>query len=249
MLKEERFKKILNEVALHNRVLMTDLATNLDVSVDTIRRDIKELDALGSLKKVHGGAISVAFSSLSPSRNKIYALLEKTTIAQKATSLLKNDAVIFIDGGTSCLELARQIPVHLSLTVFTISLSVALELQNKPKIQTIVVGGNLSRETNICLGSAVVRQMKDIRVDLGFIGTGYVDPHAGLTEFDYEIVELKKALLGSFKKVALLCISEKLHSNHRYTTCSINEIDFMVTELHPDDDLLKSFKTMGVQII
>ena len=74
VLKEERFKKILNEVALHNRVLMTDLATNLDVSVDTIRRDIKELDALGSLKKVHGGAISVAFSSLSPSRNKIYGL-------------------------------------------------------------------------------------------------------------------------------------------------------------------------------
>jgi DeoR family transcriptional regulator, fructose operon transcriptional repressor len=98
MLKEERHLKILNEVALHNRVLLTDIAESLNVSIDTVRRDVKELDVLNKLKKVHGGAIALGFVSFSPKNTNIYALAEKTTIAQKAITLIKDGSVILIDG-------------------------------------------------------------------------------------------------------------------------------------------------------
>ena len=116
MIKEERQQTILNEVDLHNRILLTDIAESLDVSIDTVRRDVKELDADQKLRKVHGGAISLGFTTNSARNTNIYALQQKTKIAAKAVTLLKDGAVIFVDGGTTCLELSRLIPYHLELT-------------------------------------------------------------------------------------------------------------------------------------
>ena len=84
MLKEERQHAILNEVELHNKVLLTDLADKLNVSVDTVRRDVKELDEENLLVKVHGGAVSLGFANHSPQRNNVYALDKKVAIAKKS---------------------------------------------------------------------------------------------------------------------------------------------------------------------
>ena len=101
MLKEERQQTILNEVDLHNRILITDIAEALDVSIDTIRRDVKELDAENKLRKVHGGAISMGFMTNSARNTNIYKLEDKVTIATKAVGILREIAVIFLDGGTT----------------------------------------------------------------------------------------------------------------------------------------------------
>lgn len=156
MLKEERQQTILNEVAIHNRILLTDIAESLDVSIDTVRRDVKELDAEKKLKKVHGGAIALGFTTNSARNTNIYALKEKTAIAKKAVAMLKDGAVIFIDGGTTCLELARLLPKHLNLTCFTISLPVAMELSDKENITVITIGGKITKESQIAIGANAI---------------------------------------------------------------------------------------------
>ena len=249
MLKEERHQAILTQVELHNRVLLTDIADILDVSIDTVRRDVKELDQESKLRKVHGGAISLGFTTSSARNNHIYALPQKTTIAEKATSLLKKDGVIFIDGGTTCLELARLIPANLNLTCFTLSLPVAMELNNKPNVEVIFIGGKISKEAQIAIGASTTDRLSEIKVDYSFIGTGYVDPAFGLTEFDWDIVQVKKAVIKASKKTVLLCISEKLNSQHRYKTCDIKAIDTMITELDPDVDALKLFRNNDIHLI
>ena len=110
MLKEERHRFILNEVGVHNRILLTDLADVLDVSVDTVRRDIKELHSAKLLKKVHGGAISLGFNNYDPAGKKIYSLAEKSIIADKALGLIRDGQVILLSGGTTNLEIARRLP-------------------------------------------------------------------------------------------------------------------------------------------
>ena len=249
MLKEERQRTILNEVELHNRVLLTDIAEKLDVSVDTVRRDVKELDAENRLRKVHGGAVSLGFANYSPSRNNVYALDEKTEIAQKAISLIKENSVVLIDGGTTCLELARLLPADLGLTCFTLSLPVAMELLNKPRVETIFIGGKLSKDSLITIGASTIHQLSQIKVDRSFIGTGYVDPKFGLTEFDWDIVQTKKAVIAASKKTVLLCISEKLNSQHRFKTCSLNDVDTMVTELAPENKLLDNFRNQEIHLL
>ena len=249
MLKEERQRIILNEVELHNRVQLTDIVEKLNVSIDTIRRDVKELDAENKLRKVHGGAISLGFATYSPKRNNVYALDEKISIAEKGIRLLKENSVVLIDGGTTCLELARLLPVELKLTCFTLSLPVAMELLHKPNVETIFIGGQLSKDAQITLGSNTINNLAEIKVDYSFIGTGYVDAEFGLTEFDWDIVQTKKAVIKASKKTVLLCISEKLNSQHRFKTCDLNAVHTLITELPPDHNLLENFINQEIQLL
>ncbi|MEX0287495.1 MAG: DeoR/GlpR family DNA-binding transcription regulator [Flavobacteriaceae bacterium] len=249
MLKEERQKTILNEVELHNRVLLIDIAEQLDVSIDTVRRDVKELDAENKLRKVHGGAISLGFTSPAAPNTNTYALQEKINIAQKAVTLLQDGSVLFIDGGTTCLELARLIPEHLRLTCFTFSLPVAMQLLTKPNVEVIFIGGKISKEAQMATGAGAINNLSEVRFDYGFIGTGYVDSLHGLTEFDWDIVQVKKAVVNASKKAVLLCISEKLNSQHRYKTCDINAINTMITELDPSNNLLNLFRNHDIRLL
>ena len=249
MLKEERQRTILNEVELHNRVLLTDIAEKLDVSIDTVRRDVKELDIDNRLRKVHGGAVSLGFANYSPVRNNIYALEQKTLIAKKALGLIESNSVILIDGGTTCLELARMIPPEMALTCFTLSLPVAQELLRKPKVKTIFIGGLLSKDAQISIGPNTIHQLSGIMVDYSFIGTGYVDVQFGLTEFDWDIVQTKKAVIKASKKSVLLSIAEKLNSQHRFKICDIHDIDTLVTELEPESKLLDNFRKHDINLL
>lgn len=83
-------------------------------------------------------------------------------------------------------------------------------------------------------------------MDFSFIGTGYVDAVYGLTEFDWDIVQLKKAVIKAAKKTVLLSISEKLNSQHRYKTCDINTINTLITELDPGTPLLDPFRNFDI---
>ncbi|MBU2996480.1 DeoR/GlpR family DNA-binding transcription regulator [Cellulophaga baltica] len=249
MLKEERQQAILNEVELHNRVLLTDVAELLEVSIDTVRRDVKELDANSKLRKVHGGAVSMGFTNNATPNNNIYALADKILIAEKALTLLSDGKVIFIDGGTTCNEFVRLLPENLKITCFTISLTVALKLQEKPNVRVIFIGGEIAKESQIAIGANVIHNLSEIKVDYSFIGTGYVDSLYGLTEFDYDIVQVKKAVIKASKKTVLLCISEKLNSQHRYKTCDINAINTMITELQPENNLLNLFRNHDIRIL
>lgn len=249
MLKEERHLRILNEVVLHNRILLSDIAESLNVSIDTVRRDVKQLDSKNKLRKVHGGALSLGFANYSPKHDNIYALEEKMKIAEKAIKFLRNESVILIHGGTTCLELARLIPPKFHLTCFTLSLPIAMELVKKPNIKIIFIGGELNKDTRISIGAKAILTLSEIKVDYSFIGTGYVDASYGLTEFDWDSVQIKKAVIKASKNTILMCISEKLNSQHRYKTCDLTDINTMITELDPKDKLLNNFRNSEYNLL
>ncbi|MEO6686670.1 MAG: DeoR/GlpR family DNA-binding transcription regulator, partial [Dyadobacter sp.] len=110
MMKKERQMLIMKQINLHNRALSSDLSVTLNVSEDTIRRDLNELSEAGKLVKVHGGALSKSYQ-FSYSTSGAYAATAKEAIAQKAVSLIQNDMFVVIGGGTTVSELIRQIPL------------------------------------------------------------------------------------------------------------------------------------------
>jgi DeoR/GlpR family transcriptional regulator of sugar metabolism len=120
MLKEERHKIILREINLHNKVLTTDLSESLAVSEDTIRRDLNELAELDMLLKVHGGAMSKTFHYPFNGQSPVYASEAKQVIAGKTISLFKKDMLILMEGGTTIMEIAKQIPEDLHATFLTV---------------------------------------------------------------------------------------------------------------------------------
>lgn len=234
---------------MHSRVLMTDLANLLNVSTDTIRRDIAKLEKLGKLKKVHGGATSIGFQYNTSIEKDVYAFESKNIIAKKAITLIEPKSVVLISGGTTNLELVKHLPHRLNATFFTPSLPIAIELLAHPGIKVIFIGGLLSRDAQIAVGGSALNTLAEIKVDICFLGTGYLDAVSGLTEFDWEVVQMKKAMINASKRVVLLTISEKLNSIQRYKICEIQSIDTLITELDVTADELKPYREHNINLL
>lgn len=240
MLQEERQNIILQQIRLDNKVLSTYLCTLLNVSLDTIRRDLTELEKKGKLLKVHGGAISLTFHQPFQ-QSAVYAQEKKKEIAKKALSLIRNGMSILAGGGTVMLELARMIPEDLKGTFFTVSPLVALEVAQRSSIDVILLAGQVAPNSYICTGSTVISQLSEIQADICFLGANGLSAEKGLTDYDWETVQVEKALIRSSKMVVILGIAEKLDTNQKLQVCKLNAIDFLVTELDPDHEKLSEY--------
>lgn len=251
MKKKQRHNIILNEVHLHNRVLLTDLAGILKVSIDTARRDIKELDNLQKLTKVHGGAVSNGFNIYSGRQREIYELGNKTIIAQKGISLLSNGDVVLISGGSTNIEFAKLLPKNKNLTFFTPSLPMAIELLNNVSIsdEVIFIGGKLSRGSQLATGGSSINILSEIKADICFLGTGFLDVNEGITAIDWDIAQMKKAMIKASKKLVSLTISEKLNTSNRYKICNIDAINTLVTELDPNSQELNRYREKNINLL
>lgn len=235
MLKEERHAYIIKQINLHNKVLSSDLSVQLDVSEDTIRRDLNELSESGKILKVHGGALSKSFHY--PFQQiDAYAKDAKKEIARKTLGLIQNGMILLASGGTTMIELARMIPDSLNCTFFTVSPLVALELAERPNIDVILLGGQLSKNAQITTGSQVVSQLADIKVDLCLLGANSVSIEEGITDSDWEVVQIKKAMVKAAQKTAIVSIAEKLDSIQKMKVCSLNSIEYLITDLNITDE-------------
>ncbi|EIM73805.1 DeoR family transcriptional regulator [Nitritalea halalkaliphila LW7] len=249
MLKEERHAYILQEVRVHHRILLADIADTLQVSVDTIRRDVKELDEAQLVKKVHGGAVSLDYNIYNYVAKDNFLQQKKSDIAKKAVRLLRDDMVILMGGGTTNIEVVKHFPPNIKLTVFTPSLPLATQLIQHPTIKIIFLGGVLSKDAQISVGADTILALQQLRVDLCFLGTGYLSVKEGLTEYDYEVVQVKKAMIERAKKTMVLTVSAKLNSVQRFQTCPIQDIDTLITELDPEDATLTAFREAQIQLL
>ncbi|WP_443945352.1 DeoR/GlpR family DNA-binding transcription regulator [Pedobacter sp. AW1-32] len=247
MLKKERHDFIMRQINLHNRVLTSDLVQLLSVSEDTIRRDLQELVDDGHLFKVHGGALSKSYHS-SFDDSSVYARESKIAIAKKASQLVKDGMVVLLGGGTTVLELTKQLPKNISGTFFTISPLVAVELAKYADIEVILIGGLFSKNSQVTYGGHVITQLAEIKADLCLMGTSALHPESGLTDTDWEINQLKKAMLACSKNAAVLCISEKLDITLKLKVCDLDSISYLVTELDPQHESLNQYTTHNINI-
>lgn len=249
MLKEERLKYIMHQVNLHNKVLSVDISRELNVSDDTIRRDLKELEQEGKILKVHGGALSPSMHFSLTGSKPVYAVEAKRQIAMKAKALFKNDLSILMEGGTTILELARSIPDTLRASVFTLSPQIAITLSEYTRLDVVTIGGRLSKNAYIHTGASVINELAEIKTDLCIIGANSLSVADGLTDSDWEIVQVIKAMIRSSQQVAVLCIAEKLNTAQKMKICDLNSIDYLITEADPEDPLLEPFRKLNVTLL
>jgi DeoR/GlpR family transcriptional regulator of sugar metabolism len=248
MLKKERHAYIMHEIDIHNKVLSSDLSIQLIVSEDTIRRDLQELDEKGMLTKVHGGALSKSFH-FTLQENTVFSQSEKKIIAKKARDLIMDGMLVLLSGGTTIIELVKSLPPALNATFITVSIPTALELLDHPNVEVIFIGNKLLKNAQIAVGAEVIKRLGEIKCDLCFLGTNSIDAEHGITDLELEVIEVKRAMIRSAKKTVSLAISKKLNTVQRMVVCNIEEVDMLITELDPGDELLKPYHSKGVTII
>lgn len=249
MLKKERQAYIVHQVNLHNKVLSNALSNEIDVSEDTIRRDLQELNENGKLIKVHGGALSHSFSSSNYPSKKIYAQNNKRIVAEKAAALIKDGMFVLTGGGTTIIELARVLPLNLSATFISGSIPAIVEYMHHPNIEVIVIGDKLSKNSKITLGADALARIKTLKPDLCFLGINAIDVQHGITDSDWDVAQLKQTMIESSQKVVCLTISEKINTVQPVKVCDVQKIDILITELPNDHPLLQPFIAAGITVL
>ena len=249
MLKKERQAYILHQVNLHNKVLSSSLSQEISVSEDTIRRDLQELAEEGKIIKVHGGALSHSFSQVHFPSGTVYSQNQKKIIAGKAISLISNGMFVLTSGGTTILEMARSLPPQLNATFISGSIAAILEYMHHPNIEVILIGDKISKSSKITVGSEAIAKIRQMKPDLCFLGTNSIDLRHGITDNDWEVVQLKKAMIESSQKIVCLTIAEKINTFQPIQIGSPSEIDILITELPPDDPLLKPYVDAGITVL
>ncbi|MBS1605175.1 MAG: DeoR/GlpR transcriptional regulator [Bacteroidetes bacterium] len=249
MFKKERQAFILNRLDLHNKVLNTNLCQDMNVSEDTVRRDLQELADAGRLIKVHGGALSLAFSNIHAGSKAIYSQRQKAIIAQKAIGLIQKNMYVLTSGGTTILEMARHLPPHLSATFITGSIPALNAYLAHPNIDVIAVGDRVNKESKITVGAVTINKIKEVNADLCLLGVNAIDMRRGITDNDCDVVELKKAMIAASARTACLTIAGKLNSFEPLQVCELDRIDYLITELDPTDQLLQPYVKAGVTVL
>ena len=157
--------------------------------------------------------------------------------------------MVVLSGGTTIRELVKSLPPDLNATFITVSVPIALELLEHPTSEVIFLGNKLLKNAQMSVGAEVVERLGQIKADLCFLGTNSIDATFGITDLEWEIIEVKRAMIKCAHKTISLAISEKLNTIQRLQVCKPEEIDILITELDADNPLLTPYREKGLLVL
>jgi DeoR/GlpR family transcriptional regulator of sugar metabolism len=248
VLTAERRQAIIDRLTIDGKVVASELVTSLGVSEDTVRRDLKELDSQGLLRRVHGGALppTPIVNPRFVERRKVDPA-GKAAIGAAAAGLVKSGDVVLMSGGTTVLEFARRLPDDLQATVLTTGPDIALALVNHPTVEVVVVGGRLEPDTHTVVGPEALDAVRGVRADLCVLGVCSLHPEAGLTQIDREESLVERAMIASSARVATLTGADKLGFAGPWPVARTDEIDVLVTDAGPD--VTAPYSALGLEVV
>ena len=249
MLTDERRALILDRVRAHGRVLAADLSAELAVSPDTIRRDLRELDGLGLLRRVHGGALPRHGDAAPFAARARRAPEAKASIARRAAEGVSDGQVVVLDAGTTTLEVARALRPELRASVITTSPPIALALAEHPGVEVTVVGGTLRRASLATIGAAAVDALRVIRADIVFLGVCGLHPEIGVTTEDIEERHVKAAMIDGAAEVVALADHDKLGTAMPIVVAPLRAVTHLITDADVDDEALAPYRELGIEVL
>lgn len=210
MLTNQRKALLLDRLSQEGRLVATDLATELGLSEDTIRRDLRDLAADGHLLRVHGGALPLSRTHAPLAARRDMQAAEKARLARAAAGMFRPGQVVIVDGGTTHLALIAALPRDLRCTIVTHSPGIAAALEPCAGIDVILFGGRLFRHSMVAMGTPTVQGYRGLRADLCFLGVTGLHPETGLTTGDAEEAALKQCMLQVAAEVVVLATPDKI---------------------------------------
>lgn len=249
MLTSQRKQLILEALKRDGQVIAKALSAEFDVSEDTIRRDLRELAAEGQLQRVHGGALPASPAAVDFAGRERIESASKAAIGRAAAGMIARGQIVFIDGGTTAVQLARHLPRDLRATIVTHSPSIAVELAEHAELEVIMIGGRLFRHSMVNVGAAAIEALSHIRADLYFMGATGVHPQAGLSTGAMEEAYVKRALAEHAAETVVLASAEKLNAASAYKIADVSAASTIVVERTTPEALTVPFEALGITIL
>lgn len=237
---EERRAHLTAILERDGQIRLEAAASELDVSAMTVRRDLADLEALGLLRRVRGGAIPTLQPRTFRERTATGAR-EKALIVEKARTLLPSDGAIAIDASTTAGGMGRRLESG-PLTVVTNSYDNFLTARQNPDVTAILVGGTAEVRTDSFVGPIACQAAASVLYRRFFLSSAAVDPELGTSEVTLEEAQVKQAFARASDETVLLVASSKLGQRALAVGFGLDDIDLLVTELDPSDPLLDPYR-------
>ncbi|MFI6284788.1 DeoR/GlpR family DNA-binding transcription regulator [Streptomyces sp. NPDC051018] len=254
MLPAERHRRISAVVDRVGTISTEDLADQLNVSAETVRRDLGQMEKRGALRRVRGGAASLAvvgvggeeapYADRSASRTDA-----KAAIGVIAAGLVRPGMTVVIDVGTTADQIARALPLDFRGTVATPSLIVAGIVSALPHAAVLLPGGRLRGGDLVCSGPQTVGFFAEVYPDLAFLGSGGIDPSAGVTDFHFEEIATKKQILANSARTYVVADGSKWGRVAAHGVCAAGDCTGVITDTSADSDLIAAVRETGCEVL
>lgn len=247
----ERHQAILVQAREHGRVDVRALAALLDVTPETIRRDLTALERRGLVHRAHGGAIPVERLTGEPTvslREGVF-MAEKERIAKMALAEVPEYGSIILDAGTTTARLASLLPKKISLTVVTNSIPIAAELANRPNINLHLLGGHVRQQTLAMVGAWPEDALRSLSVDVAFLGINGLTAERGLTTPDLDEARVKAAFVRTARRSIVLADHTKFGREDFGHVADLSQIDTVITDSGIDHEHLLEIDLAGPDVV
>lgn len=251
MYPEERRLYITTLIRSEGRLDAAAVADRLEVTGETVRKDLISLERQGVLQRTHGGAILVQKLGFEPSTEiRALAMVEqKRRIATAALLELPEEGAVFLDAGTTIEMVADFLPRDRSLMVVSNSLRSLQILATRTEHTVMSLGGRVRVGSMALIDAWAVRSLSDIRVDVAFIGANGVTAKHGLTTSDPTEAALKEQIFRSSQRSVVLADSSKLGAEYFHRFARISEVDVLITDDQCDLDIAEDIRKEGPRVV
>jgi DeoR family fructose operon transcriptional repressor len=251
MYAEERQQEILRLARAEGRVDVPGLAADLDVTTETIRRDLTVLERAGVIRRVHGGAIPVERLGFEPAlaARDVVMTVEKERIAKAALAEVPDEGSIIIDAGSTTERLATILPMDRELTVVVNAPPLAVLLATRPNLTVIKLGGRVRRRTLATVDDWNLRMLSQLYVDVAFMGTNGLSPERGFTTPDPAEAAMKRAMISAARRTIVLADHTKAGNDFLARFAELTDVDTIITDDGLDGELAEDFERAGLRVI
>jgi DeoR/GlpR family transcriptional regulator of sugar metabolism len=245
--KNERWERILREVEVRPHVRIADLATLFGVSTETVRRDVEALSEEGLISRSFGGAAAAPMGAQPPFGERNRSLVEeRARIGRFACDLVQPNEVLMIDAGSTTHQMAVALAATArDLIVLTNSLAIAAALGQNASIEVILCPGNLNGREAAVYGTETVDFLARYNADKTFIGASGISG-SGITDANRDAVAIKRRMIARGRKSFLLADHSKMHREYVAEIAPLAEIEALITDREPDDELGEAFSHFGM---
>lgn len=247
MLLNERRTRVLKYIEQEGFVSLQKLVEHFGISESTARRDVEYLDGISKVQKTRGGAAYIGESMTSFEERTVTALKEKMEVAQAVAGMIENGEVVLLDGGTTTLEVARQL-IGRQLTVVTNSVPIVNLLVNQPGIELISIGGYVYPQTGVALGPIAQAALQAVHARRLIMSVGGIT-EAGLFNSNSLLVETERQMMESADEVWVVTDSSKFGHSALTHLAPLDSMDRLITDEGLTDEWRQRLETAGVEVI
>lgn len=250
MLQLDRHKKIYAYLKENRKATVNELSELCEVATMTIRRDLDKMESEGLITRVFGGAVidsNIVTEDAYEDKEKNF-MEEKASIAKVAAELVKDNSIVVLDSGTTCMKIAKELIHRTNLRVITTDVLIAAYLTRYKNIEVYCTGGRVQSTIGSCVDNHSLEFLKSINANICFLGASVINEEFSVSTFTMEKAKVKQAIMQSAHHKVLVTDHSKFNKRSFAKICNLKDFDLVIVNDKLEDNIKDELGKQGINL-